>query len=173
MSRTKVYVCHAMTGRSGINLVVEETMTRAAATSVSGEIILLDPIRAEGVKCSSEPVVAPEGKLREYWKRDKEMIRDAHVVFDLSGGAKSEGCAHEVGYARYFLYKPVVRLYPFLGASVARLEDDYIVSSMHQGFDLILRKWGTPSKRLAWRLGLLRKLPRAVWFKMHEWLNIF
>ena len=62
------------------------------------------------------------------------MIRDAHVVFDLSGGAKSEGCAHEVGYARYFLYKPVVRLYPFLGSSVARLEDDYIVASLHGGF---------------------------------------
>ena len=65
MAKTKVYVCHAMTGRSGLDLVVEEAMTRLHASFVSRDIVLLDPIKAEGVKRSSDPVVAPEGKLTD------------------------------------------------------------------------------------------------------------
>jgi hypothetical protein len=95
--------------------------------------------------------------LGRFWHDDKDLIRRAHVVLDLSGPAKSEGVAHEIGFARYFLWKPVVRVWPGLGASIARLDDDVVVSSADEAAEVIRAKWGTPWKRLKWRFALYNR----------------
>lgn len=159
----KVYVCHAMTGRRGKDLIAEAEAVKQAAMQVSKNIILLDPIIAENVPDTKETLNNPIDLLAGYWARDKQMIREAHVVLDATGPLKSAGVEHEIGFSRYCLWKPVVRVWPGLGASVARLEDDAIVDNYMLGFKLIERRWGDRAKRVLWRLSMLKRcLPRWI-----------
>jgi hypothetical protein len=157
----KVYTAKSMTGRTGEELVLESAHI-ARIMSYRG-IEVLDPVTVENVS-KDQGVLANTGdKLFGYWTRDKRMIREAHVVLDVTGPAKSEGVAHEIGYARYFLFKPVVRIYP-KGTegriSVAKYEDDLIVSTVAEAADAIVELWGTRRKRLLWKIKLLlRCLP--------------
>jgi hypothetical protein len=162
----KVYTARAMTGRTGLELVQGSADILNAAPS---GVEILDPVTIEGVQPTSEPLRGDPVTLPEHWRRDKQCIRDAHVIFDITGPAKSEGVAHEIGYARFCLWKPVVRLYPGLGASIARLEDDVIVGSLEEGFRVIDEKWGTRAKRVAWRLAMLNRcLLRWVGYQLAE-----
>ncbi len=98
------------------------------------------------------------------------MIRDAHVLVDLTGPAKSEGVAHEIGYARYNLWKPIVRVWPGLGPSVAWLEDDVIVPTAAHALVEAQRRWGTPFKRRLWRAKMLNRcLLRWIANQIGEW----
>ena len=171
--RVKVYVAKAMTGRTGLDLLTESAYTTIVARRVAPSVRLLDPVVEEDIRPSEVPVKAPARRLTKFWARDKEMIRDAHVLFDITGPKKSEGVAHEIGYARFFLYKPVVRLWPGLQASVARIEGDLIVETLEEGFKEIEARWGTPGQRLWFKIALLRKVPKSFWYKLREWLNIF
>lgn len=156
-----VYTAHAMSGRSGKELILESRMAKTVLWQYG--IKVLDPVEVEGVSEKDVLVQATETDLRAFWKRDKEMIRQSDVVLDLTGAAKSEGVAHEIGYARYCLWIPVIRLYPGLMTSVARFEDDYIVNSLEEAGQLIRSNWGTYSKRLSWRVKMLgRSLPRWI-----------
>ena len=134
----KIYTAKSMTGRTGEELVLESAQI-ARILGYRG-IKVLDPVTAEEVY-KDQGVLANTGdKLKGYWTRDKRMIREAHVILDVTGPAKSEGVAHEIGYARYALWKPVVRIYPdgHPKISVAKYEDDLIVSSVAEAGDLIL-----------------------------------
>lgn len=165
----KVYTAKSMTGRTGEELVLESAHI-ARIMGYRG-IEVLDPVTAEGVN-KEQGVLANVGdKLFGYWTRDKRMIREAHVILDVTGPAKSEGVAHEIGYARYCLWKPVVRIYPKDHAkiSVAKYEDDLIVDTVAEASDLIVQLWGTRTKRVLWRLRLLlRCFPRWVMYQLGE-----
>jgi hypothetical protein len=165
----KVYLAKAMSGRTGAELVREAKLAQKLCPAT---IELFDPVVIEGIKVTRKPVGAgllPE-VLSRHWERDKQAIRAAHVVFDMTGSAKSEGVTHEIGYARYCLWKPVVRLWPDLGTSIARLEDDSIVATLEDGFREIESRWGTRAKRFLWRAKMLnRSLPRWVGHQVGEW----
>lgn len=166
----KVYCATAMTGRTGKELVAQSAYVKKVLNFYGLEI--LDPISVEGVKKDDKPLMNAPGVLKKYWKRDKEMIRQAHVVLDVTGPAKSEGVAHEIGYARFFLWKPVVRVYPNLGPSIARFEDDLIVSNLHEAGWMINDLWGTRKKRLTWRLKMLNRcLLRFFYYQFLEMIN--
>lgn len=172
MSKLRIYTASAMTGRTGEELVKQAEMTTYLGTFYG--VTVLDPIKAEKVEPTKTPLNNGGDKLKDYWKRDKEMIRAAHVLIDLTGSAKSEGVSHEIGYARFFLFKPIIRVYPGLGASIARLEDDLIASSVNEAFQLAVENWGTPFKRLNWRVKLYNRcLVGMVKTFIHEWINIF
>ncbi len=149
------YVSHAMTGRLASDCIKEAAHTLRIASSY--KVKLYDPIIEEGVKNENFIVLNPMKTLKGYWNRDKELLRRAHVLIDYSGPAKSEGVAHEIGYARYFLWKPVIRVYENLGPSVARLEDDVIAHSLEQAFKIAVDRWGTWPKRFMWRLRIVPK----------------
>lgn len=171
MLKPKVYLAHKMTGRTGLELCQESW--EACRTFAKHDCIPLDPVLIEEVKPTNSVVNggAP-GALKKLWKRDKEIIREAHVVVDLTGDMKSEGVLHEIGYARYFLWRPVIRVVrtPFLGASIAELEDDGIVPDFDEAAALVQKRWGTWTKRTLWRLNIVRKgFFKWAWYQLLSW----
>lgn len=169
----KVYVAHAMTGRP-VDEVLEEGAVAVGILEMFG-IEGIDPAAVEDLSPGSDIAPGSLASLSRDWERDKKMIRDCHVLLDLSGSSKSEGVAHEIGYARYFRWKPVVRLYknaPFV--SVATLEDDLIVRTIPEAAKLILSMWGTPWRRFKWRFKMyLRHRLSALIGEFQEWILIF
>jgi hypothetical protein len=172
----KVYTAGAMTGLSGEELVARSVSVGQVLSDHGIE--MLDPVACEGVKPTAAPTQASFTDLTDFWRRDKELIRQCHVMFDITPERKSEGVSHEIGYARYFLWKPVIRVYMNGGmptkASVAYFEDDVLVSSLDEACHVALEVWGTPWLRLKWRLSLYNRcLLKATYYKVKEWLNVF
>lgn len=169
---TKIYTAQKMTGRDQAEMV---NMAKKAKKVFEGAgIKVLDPVLEEHVKPTNEVLVdKPLSLLKDYWKRDKQMIREAHVVVDLTPESKSEGVAHEIGYARYNLWKPVVRVYSGdskPASMIAIFEDDLIVHSLEEAAVQIQKYWGSWLKRALWRLGLMNRcLPRWICYQIGEW----
>ena len=158
----KIYTARAMSGRS-MEEVVREAYFDKWLFEKNG-IKVLDPVSVEGVKPKKKKLKASKNLMKKYWPRDKAMIREAHVFVDCTPHLKSQGVERESGYARYCLWKPIVRLFPFnqlpAEGSVAYFEDDIITDDLIKAVQLIKDKWGTPKKRIIWRLNLLR---RCLW----------
>ena len=153
-----------------------ETAKKNKRIFESAGIIVLDPILAEHVKSEHKVLVdTPIFLLKEYWKRDKEMIRNCHVVVDTTPEMKSEGSAHEIGYARYFLYKPVIRMYTTPATALSAIvyfEDDLIVHSPEEAAIQINKYFGTWARRTMWRLSILNRcILKSIWYKLSEWLH--
>lgn len=168
----KVYLAHGMTGRPGTEVVAESELALKILNENGIEV--LDPVTAEKVKPSKAKINTPYDTLDGYWRRDKEMIREAHVLIDLTPDRKSEGVSHEIGYARYHLWKKVVRVYPKdripSNLSVAFFEDDYITDSLEKAAKEIIRTHGSFTKRIAWRLNLYRRSWfKAIYYRLKEW----
>lgn len=164
-----VYNARSMTGR-----VKEEVVAEAKADKEFLEkagFTVLCPVEKEEVPATKQVLISSKKAMESYWPKDKQMIEEADVLFDLTPEKKSEGVAHEIGYARYFLYRPVVRVYRDgklpTPSSVAYFEDDYVTDSLIDAVEYTLRVHGTRAKRLKWRLKLYaRCLPKMirVWF---------
>lgn len=165
----KVYAARAMSGRQK-RLVRKEAKSDAGFLRDAG-ISVLCPVEEEKVDDSPSIISSSYGEMARYWKRDKQMIREAHIIFDMTPHLNSEGSKHEIGYGRYFLWKPVVRIFP-LGklpslASVAYFEDDYICDSLLEAIEYSYRVHGNWLKRLWWRLKMLNRcLPRFLTYQL-------
>ena len=169
-----IYTAAKMTGRDQKEMV--ETAKHNKKVFESAGIVVLDPILEEHVKAENKPLVdKPLSLLKDYWKRDKQMIRQAHVVVDTTPDMKSEGSAHEIGYARYNLWKPVVRMYgqeakPL--SAIVYFEDDLIVHSPEEAAIQIQKYWGTWARRFVWRFSLFNRcFLRWCWYQIKEWLH--
>lgn len=167
----KAYICHGMTGRSGEELL-KESMEIAQACRRYG-IVPLDPVIAEGVQFNKSSVGASEDSLKIHWKRDKEMVKEAHVLIDATANRKSEGSQHETGLSRYFLWKPTIRVSHAYArnqsVSVANLEDDLVVANFEQAAYFAQLRWGSKRKRIIWRLKLLNRcLLGFIWDQIGE-----
>lgn len=167
----RIYACRGMTGRIKED-VVKEAMVDKEYLEKAG-FIVLDPVTSEGVQPTKERLVSSKKAMDDYWPRDKKMIRDAHLIFDMTPHLNSEGCKHEIGYGRYSLWKPIVRIFPKgqlpFKSSIAFYEDDCVVDSLEEAIEYSLRVHGTFWKRLKWRLNLLNRcLPRWVFFQLKE-----
>lgn len=153
-----------MSGRDAKDVLADSREARQALRTFG--LTPLDPVEEEGVTLRDGTLGAPEEKLAAFWKRDRQLIRSAHVMLDLSGPRKSEGTAHEIGYARYFLWRPVVRVWPNLGPSIARFEDDVIARDVWEAAKIIKAEWGTPYRRFRWLLRLyLRCRLKAAYYE--------
>lgn len=167
----KIYAARGMTGRVKEEVVAEAAADRAVFAA--HEVIVLDPVSAEGVEATKEVLRSSKKAMDDYWPRDKQMIREAHVVFDMSPHLNSEGVKHEIGYARYTLWKPVIRVFPKgqlpFKSSVAFYEDDAIHDSLEEALKHTKEKYGTWQKRFKWRWKLLNRcLFRWVIFQLNE-----
>jgi len=149
MAKIKVYVAHAMTGKIKAELVKEAEYTTRQLESYGFEV--LDPIGAEEVKATNEVQQQSAEQLAIYWRRDKDMIKEADIVLDYMACNKSDGVAKEIGYARWCLWKPVVRVFPNCGVNISRIEDDAIVNDLPSAIDLMHEKYGSYEKLKAWR----------------------
>lgn len=168
----KVYVACSMTGHKQDEIV--ERNRHVKKVLEAGGVTVLDPVIAEHIK--SESKVLAEKSLHimhQYWKRDKEMIREAHVLVDISPTDKSEGAEHERAYSRYCLWKPTVRVFP-VGTNptnyIPYFEDDLIVHSIEEAAIQIVKFYGTFARRALWRLSMLNRcLPRWFYWQIREW----
>lgn len=167
VANVTVYTAKAMTGLDG-QMLIKQAYYNKGFLEAKG-INVLDPVLTEEEFIGAGALHNPQDQLKHYWARDKVMIRQAHVLLDVTGSSPSEGKAHEVGYARYCLWKPVVRICPNLGPSVAWLEDDVIVQNLGEAADVIIARWGTVELRMAWRHEMLERcFPKWQQFQLEE-----
>lgn len=152
----KVYTCQRMTGRFCDEMLRESEMLQRVLTNY--EISILNPVLEEGIPDTHEMLdnVHP-GKLADFWKRDKEMIRESDVVLDYLTMNKSDGSNKEVAYNRFCLWKPTVRIWDGAGGLISRIEDDIVVPTLLDAINLINEKWGTYEKLGTWRKEMLER----------------
>ncbi len=170
----KLYLARGMTGRVKEDVVHEAFLDKDFFDKAG--FITLCPVMEEGIEPTQQTIRSSKQAMDKYWFRDKQMIREANVVIDMTPHLKSEGVAHEVGYARYNLWKPVVRVFPLgklpIRGSVCRYEDDYICDSLEEATEYILRVHGTYFKRLKWRLQLINRcFPKWLYYQLKEFLK--
>jgi hypothetical protein len=79
------------------------------------------------------------------------MIREADVLLDYKTQNMSDGSNKEVGYNRFCLWKPTVRVWTGKGALISRIEDDLVIPTLAEAMDIINEKWGTYEKLGVWR----------------------
>lgn len=159
-----MYVAHRMTGRMQDELVQEAALTTRVLENFGFEV--LDPIVEEKVREIHEPLDAGTTGphvLEQYWRRDKEMIREADLLLDYNTVNKSDGAITEVGYARFCLWKPVIRILPEGGFAISRLEHDFISHSLVDAVNLMVERFSTYEKLREWR--------QAMWDRcFQKWL---
>lgn len=168
----RVYAARGMSHRVKEEVVNEAAADRAVFAGYG--IVVLDPVAAENVEPTKEILRSSKKAMDTYWARDKQMIREANVVFDLTPHLNSEGVKHEIGYARYGLWKPVIRVFPKgqlpFQSSVARYEDDAIFDDLHDAIKYALENYGTWKKRIVWRFKLMNRcLLKWVMYQIGEW----
>jgi len=154
MSKIKVYVAHAMTGKMKDELVREAEYTTRQLQAYGFEV--LDPIVAENIQDVHEPLVQLDSEtLERHWRRDKEMLKEADLMLDFNACNKSDGVAKELGYTRFCLWKPVIRVFPNCGINISRIEDDVIVETLPEAIQIMNEKYGSFVKLHMWRQKML------------------
>ncbi|MEE9214894.1 MAG: hypothetical protein V3U54_08890 [Thermodesulfobacteriota bacterium] len=168
---TKIYLAHAMTGRKWED--VQEESKESTRILNSYGIDVFDPIYIEEVITGAKDKIgneADDNGLRS-WRGDKKAIRDVHVMLDITPEMRSEGVLRELGYSRFLLWKPTVRVYkpgskPHM---ITIFEDDVVAYSLEQAALIINERWGTWFKRFVWRIKMLaRCLPKFIWHQIKE-----
>lgn len=150
------YTCQRMTGRYCDEMLREAEMLQRVLTNYN--IRILNPVLEEGIPDVHEVLdnVHP-GKLEQFWRRDKEMIRESDIVIDYMTMNKSDGSNKEVAYNRFCLWKPTVRVWDGAGGLISRLEDDIMVPTLIDAVKVIDEKWGTYEKLAEWRKVMLTR----------------
>lgn len=168
----KCYVARAMTGR-----IKEEVVQEARADKELLEkagFIVLCPVIAENVPATKEVIRSSKKAMDVYWTRDKEMIREAHVVFNMSPHLPSLGVIREHGYARYHLWKKTISVFPEgklpMKAAICHYEDDFVTDNLVLAIGEALRTHGTLWNRIKWRLSLYKRCwLKAIMYRLAEW----
>ena len=172
--KPKCYVARAMTGRVKEEVVLEAQADKELLEKAGFEVLC--PVIAENVPATKEVIRSSKKAMDQYWPRDKEMIREAHVVFNMSPNSPSLGVIREHGYARYHLWKKVISVFPEgklpMKAAVCNYEDDFVTDSLIIGIGDALRTHGTYWSRLKWRIGIYkRSWLRAKYYRLMEWFR--
>jgi len=154
MSKLRAYISSSMTGRSGTDLVKQAALIQNLGRHYGVEI--LDPIVEEGVEESHVLLANNLDTLRKFFSRDKEMIRKAHILIDITADRKSFGTEYEIGYARYHLHRPCIRVHPNLAHSVAVIESDVICRDVETAFRTAVMLFGSPFQRLLWAIHIAK-----------------
>jgi len=150
MEPIKIYTAVRMTGRMCDEMVQEaEMLTR---TLNQHGYIALSPVLEEKIPYVNQILPSlDQATLERYWRRDKELIREADLVLDYNTGNLSDGAIQEIGYSRYCLWKPTVRVVPRPGFLISRLEDDIVVDSLGEAMLVIRERFGSYPQLKVWR----------------------
>ncbi len=149
----KIYTCQKMTGRKCLDMRREADMLVEVAASYGFKV--LNPVIEEGISYIDKYLESVPLKLLEkYWRRDKEMIKESDIILDYRTQNTSDGSNNEVGYSRYCLWKPTVRVWIGKGALISRIEDDLVIPTLDEAMAIIKYKWGTYKKLEKWRNGM-------------------
>lgn len=171
-----VYAARGMTSRIKEE-VVEEARRDKEFLEKAGFIVRC-PVSEEGVKPTKQVLLSSKKAMDSFWPRDCEMMRQSDIIFDCTAHLNSEGTKHEIAKSRYHYWKPVVRIFPEgkmpVASSISYYEDDAVVDSLIEAVEWSLRVYGTPWKRLKWKLGILNRCflkflgVRFMWF--FDWI---
>jgi hypothetical protein len=164
------YIACAMTGRSKIEQVERATLV-CNALRCHG-IIPISPVIEEKVEKTEGVLVNDTVSLREFWKRDKEiLVSRSHVMLWDYAQIHSFGAIREYCLNRGVLWKPTVILVPEgTRTSVSEFEDDAVFFDVDSAAVYIMAMWGTRWKRWKWRLAMLnRTLLRWIYRQMMAW----
>lgn len=172
--KPKCYVARAMTGRIKEEVVAEARADKAFLELCGFEVLC--PVVGEAVKPTKTKLKSTKKQMDIYWKRDKQMIREAHVVFNMSPHLPSLGVIREHGYARYHLWKKVISIFPKgklpSKGAVPFYEDDFVTDNFYAGIREARRTHGTYWNRLKWRFGIYnRAWLRAKGYRLLEWFR--
>lgn len=166
-----VYQACKMTGRDKHEQVQRAQFVSEVGTKYGLKVI--SPVLEENIEDDPGKLVNHDKeKLYEFWRRDKAIIRyEAHVVLLDHAEMKSFGMEREYCLARGVLWKPVVLvLKEGTALSVSQFEDDAVFYSIHAAMAFINKMWGTRTKRIVWRINMLRRsFPRWIWDQMWQW----
>jgi len=171
LNKPKCYVARAMTGRIKEEVVAEALRDKELLEKAGFEVLC--PVSEENVPSTKEVLRSSKKAMDQYWPRDKAMIREANVVFNMSPHLPSLGVIREYGYARYHLWKKVISVFPKgqlpIKAAVCYYEDDFVTDSLELAIDDALKTHKTRYLRILWRLRFwLQSMVKDNWLKMKE-----
>lgn len=171
MNKLTLYLARAMSHRVKEDVVKEAVADKEFFERAGFRVNC--PVEKENIPSTKQVLLASKKALLTFWPQDKKLIREAHVFVDMSPTYNSEGVKHELAYARFCLWKPVVRVFPSgklpIGSSVAYLEDDYVCDSLEEAVEYVYRVHGSWVKRFNWRIRMLNRcLVRWTWFQLNE-----
>lgn len=120
-------------------------------------INVVTPIDGEGIPFSHTKLTdrSNEEMNRVWKKKDKQAIKDTHVLVYECPTRWSQGVAHELILARGVLWKPTV----FIGTAgfITREEDDVVAATHQEAAMAVAQRWGSRRKRMLWRLSILNR----------------
>jgi hypothetical protein len=166
------YTCQTMTGRMCDEMIVEARMLERTLSNHG--IRILNPVLSELDIIPNEHITLPHcesGVLERVWKADKLMIKEADIVIDYKTHNRSDGSNNEVGYNRFCLWKPTIRVWEGPGALISRMEHEFVVPSLMDAINVIKERFNTYEQLGQWREEMLeRSFPK--WLKyQHELLK--
>lgn len=147
----KIYVALKLTGRKAGSVNRDDAKIKRIFKKKG--LTVLSPWDHEKHKYKWNDTIqaSPADLTKAFWPRDKQLIREAHVLCDTTGYLFSRGAGMETGMTRYGLMRPTVWIDTVL-FSVRTLEGDLVVANAKEAAKEIAKKWGTPWKRRMWRL---------------------
>lgn len=166
MSKLKIYSAMRMTGRYQDELVQEANLLKRTLENYGYEV--LNPVIEEKVVPVHEVLeqLDPE-RLERYWQRDKECLKEAHIVLDYKSCNKSDGVGVELALSRFCYWKPTVRIFPNSGICISRIEYDEVFYTLEEALLYMSKHYRTKRQLLFWRVNMLVKsLPQWLWLQI-------
>jgi hypothetical protein len=165
----RIYVACKMTGRDRKEQVEHAQHVKEVLRKYDIEVV--SPVLEEKVVALPGPLLNnDEEKLRNFWRRDKEIIiREVHAIMIDGADQKSFGVEREYGLSRYCMWKPTVLYMPKTVLNVSQFEDDFTSDSLDEIGKYLQDNFGTRKKRITWRIKMLmRSLPKWIVGQMYQ-----
>lgn len=159
MNKVIVYTACRMTGRFMDELVQEATTLKRVLENYGYEV--MNPVIEEKVVPVHEVLEQIDpARLDRYWQRDKECLKDCHIVLDYKSCNKSDGVGVELALSRFCYWKPTLRVFPTAGICISRIEYDEVFYTLEEALLYMQRHYRTKHQLLWWRIKmLLRSFP--------------
>jgi hypothetical protein len=165
----KIYVACKMTGRDKKEQVEHAQYVTEVLKKYDVQVV--SPVLEEKVLALPGLLLnTDEVRLKNFWKRDKEIIRrEVHAVLLDGADQKSFGMEREYMLSRGVLWKPTVLYMPKTFLNVSQFEDDFVSSDLDEIGKYLQDNFGTRKKRITWRIKMLaRSLPKWIVDQMYQ-----
>ena len=165
----KIYVACKMTGRDKKEQVEHAQYVTEVLKKYDVQVV--SPVLEEKVLALPGLLLnTDEVRLKNFWKRDKEIIRrEVHAVLLDGADQKSFGMEREYMLSRGVLWKPTVLYMPKTFLNVSQFEDDFVSSDLDEIGKYLQDNFGTRKKRITWRIKMLiRSLPKWMVDQMYQ-----
>src|SRR5688572_10759811 len=162
--RVKVYIAQRMSGRMQDEMRKDADMLVRALDNHG--FIGLSPVIEESIPYVHEPLEqTSEEQLLRFWRRDKELLKDADLLLDYMSCNQSDGVSKEIGLMRFCYWKPVLRVWPNAPKiNISQIEDDVIVPTLVEALAVMKARWGDYESLGEWRKAMLDRC-------FNEWLR--